>query len=79
MKIIYNTSLPVIFGAKKYADSLWDVCKNRNILVNLQTNLVEINPVKKEAKFVKLTNPNETIMQEVRLTNEIIGFEFLNC
>ena len=63
--IVYNTALPVIFGVKKYADSLWSVCKQRNITVNLQTNLVKIDPSKRQATFAKLNSPGETLVQEV--------------
>jgi len=29
----YHTSLPVIFGVKKYADALWEQTKEKNINV----------------------------------------------
>ncbi|XP_017797696.1 PREDICTED: sulfide:quinone oxidoreductase, mitochondrial [Habropoda laboriosa] len=67
VKVVYNTALPVIFGVKKYADSLWDVCKQRNITVNVQTNLVEIDPVKQEAVFQKLDGSNETFVEKYSL------------
>ncbi|XP_058798033.1 sulfide:quinone oxidoreductase, mitochondrial [Phymastichus coffea] len=57
VNVVYNTSLPVIFGVKKYADALWEVCNRRNIKVNLQTNLIEIRPDKKEAVFQNLAKP----------------------
>lgn len=57
--IIYNTSLPVIFGVKKYADALWKVCEKKNIKVNLRTNLIEIKPDKKEAVFQNLDKIEE--------------------
>lgn len=57
INITYNTSLPVIFGVKKYADALWDVCNRRNIKVNTSTNLIEIIPENKEAVFQNVTNP----------------------
>jgi NADPH-dependent 2,4-dienoyl-CoA reductase/sulfur reductase-like enzyme len=57
--VIYNTSLAVIFGVKKYADALWKVCEGRNINVNLRTNLIEIKPDKKEAIFQNLDKPHE--------------------
>lgn len=63
--VTYNTALPVIFGVKKYADSLWNVCKERDICVNLQTNLVKINPNKRQATFEKLNSPGETSVQDV--------------
>ncbi|EFN77650.1 sulfide:quinone oxidoreductase, mitochondrial isoform X2 [Harpegnathos saltator] len=66
INVIYNTALPVIFGVKKYADSLWLVCKERDITVNLQTNLVKIDPNKRQATFEKL-NSGETLVQEYSL------------
>jgi NADPH-dependent 2,4-dienoyl-CoA reductase/sulfur reductase-like enzyme len=53
-KIYYNSSLPVIFGVKHYADALWKVVKKRDINVNLRTNLVEVLPSGKEAVFENL-------------------------
>lgn len=67
VKVVYNTALPVIFGVKKYADALWDVCKKRNITVNVQTNLVKINPVTEEAVFQKLDGSNETFVEKFSL------------
>ncbi|XP_011503395.1 PREDICTED: sulfide:quinone oxidoreductase, mitochondrial [Ceratosolen solmsi marchali] len=57
INVVYNTSLPVIFGVKEYANSLLQVCNNRNIQVNLHTNLIAINPDKKEAVFQNLEKP----------------------
>ncbi|XP_045616214.2 sulfide:quinone oxidoreductase, mitochondrial isoform X2 [Procambarus clarkii] len=57
--IIYNTSLPVIFGVKKYADALWEIVKERNITVNLRQNLIEVKPDSKEAVFQNLDKPDE--------------------
>ncbi|KAM0724522.1 Sulfide:quinone oxidoreductase, mitochondrial [Formica fusca] len=62
--VVYNTALPVIFGVKKYADSLWNVCKERDISINLQTNLVKIDSNKKQATFEKLNSPGETSVQD---------------
>ncbi|XP_011312197.1 sulfide:quinone oxidoreductase, mitochondrial [Fopius arisanus] len=64
MEVVYNTALPVIFGVKKYADALWAVCERRNIRVNLQSSLIEINNFKKEAIFKNLKNPGEKITQK---------------
>ena len=50
----YHTSLPVLFGVKKYADALWEVVKERNINVNLSSCLVEVKSDKKEAIFENL-------------------------
>jgi sulfide:quinone oxidoreductase len=53
-KIFYNTSLPNIFGVKHYADKLWEVAKERDITVNVRTNLIEILPSGREAVFENL-------------------------
>lgn len=53
-KVIYNTSLPVLFGVKHYADALWKIIKKRDMQVNLRTNLIEILPKKKQAIFENL-------------------------
>ncbi|XP_067827306.1 sulfide:quinone oxidoreductase, mitochondrial [Heptranchias perlo] len=58
--IIYNTSLPVIFGVKKYADVLLEIVKARNIDVNYRLNLIEVRSDKQEAVFEKLDHPGET-------------------
>ncbi|XP_076026871.1 sulfide:quinone oxidoreductase, mitochondrial [Genypterus blacodes] len=58
--VIYNTSLPVIFGVKKYAESLWDIVKRRDITVNLRHNLTEVRADKQEAVFENLDKPGET-------------------
>ena len=52
--MIYHTALPVLFGVKKYADALWKVVESRNIEVNLNSALVEVNTDKKEAIFENL-------------------------
>eukprot|EP00061_Rhincodon_typus_P015026 g42471.t1 len=58
--VIYNTSLPVIFGVKKYADVLLEIVKTRNIEVNYRLNLIEVHTDKQEAVFEKLDHPGET-------------------
>lgn len=64
--MIYNTSLGVIFGVKKYADSLWKICRSRGIEVNLRTNLKCIEPDRKTAWFENLDNPElPPIMMQV--------------
>lgn len=55
--IIYNSSLAVIFGVKKYADALWKIVEARKLNVNLRTNLIEVRPEKKEAVFQNLDKP----------------------
>ncbi|XP_050087204.1 sulfide:quinone oxidoreductase, mitochondrial, partial [Anopheles aquasalis] len=67
--LYYNTSLPVLFGVKHYADALWEIVKRRNINVNLRTNLVEVKPASDEAIFENLDNPSE------RFT---VNYEFLH-
>ncbi|XP_069767458.1 sulfide:quinone oxidoreductase, mitochondrial [Narcine bancroftii] len=58
--IIYNTSLPVIFGVKKYAETLLEIVKARNINVNYRMNLIEVHADKREAVFELLDSPGET-------------------
>jgi sulfide:quinone oxidoreductase len=52
--ISFNTALPVIFAAKKYAQRLSEIVKEKNISVNYKHNLVEIDSLKKEAVFENL-------------------------
>ncbi|XP_071825889.1 sulfide:quinone oxidoreductase, mitochondrial-like [Apostichopus japonicus] len=49
--IIFNQGLPKIFGVPKYAAVLTDICKSRDITVNVNHNLVEVRHDKKEAIF----------------------------
>ncbi|CAH2274044.1 sulfide:quinone oxidoreductase, mitochondrial [Pelobates cultripes] len=58
--IIFNTSLGVIFGVKKYADALLDIIRERNIQVNYRHNLIEVRADKQEAVFENLDKPGET-------------------
>ena len=67
IEVVYNTALPVIFGVKKYAAALRGVCERRNIAVNVQTNLIQINPESQEAVFQRLDKPNETFVQKYSL------------
>ncbi|KAM5172389.1 sulfide:quinone oxidoreductase, mitochondrial [Mantella aurantiaca] len=57
---IFNTSLGVIFGVKKYADALLEIIKKRDISVNYKHNLIEVRPDKQEAVFENLDKPGET-------------------
>ncbi|PVD36175.1 hypothetical protein C0Q70_03150 [Pomacea canaliculata] len=57
VNVMYNTSLGVIFGVKKYANSLLEIVKARNITVNYRHNLVEVRPNTKEAIFANLDSP----------------------
>lgn len=65
--IMYNTSLPVLFGIKKYADSLWEIIKQRDLQVNLRQNLIEVRADKQEAVFENLDNPGETKVVEYEM------------
>ncbi|CAJ1056451.1 sulfide:quinone oxidoreductase%2C mitochondrial-like [Xyrichtys novacula] len=69
--IIYNTSLPVIFGVKKYADALWEIVKQRDLQVNLRTNLIEVRPDKQEAVFENLDKPGETTVIEYEMLHAV--------
>ncbi|XP_053332368.1 sulfide:quinone oxidoreductase, mitochondrial [Clarias gariepinus] len=65
--IIYNTSLPVLFGVKKYADALWEIVKSRDLNVNLRHNLIEVRADKQEAVFENLDKPGETKVYEYEM------------
>lgn len=60
--IIFNTALPSIFSAPKYAAALRLVAQNKNISVNYGHNLVEVRPQSKEAVFEKVGEGNETVV-----------------
>lgn len=66
--IIYNTSLPVLFGIKKYADSLWEIVKQRDLQINMRQNLIEVRADKQEAVFENLDKPGETKVFQVTIT-----------
>ena len=57
--IVYNTTLPVIFGVKKYAACLMKIVKERNIQLNTRLNLIEIDYKNKQAIFENLDKPSE--------------------
>uniref|UniRef100_A0A1B6EDK7 Sulfide:quinone oxidoreductase, mitochondrial n=1 Tax=Clastoptera arizonana TaxID=38151 RepID=A0A1B6EDK7_9HEMI len=57
--MIYKTTLPVIFAVKKYANSLTEVCKKRNINVDFREELIEVKSGSKEAVFKNLDKPDE--------------------
>ncbi|KAJ8975879.1 hypothetical protein NQ317_015212 [Molorchus minor] len=69
VSITYNTSLPVIFGVKKYADALWKVCEERDINVNLRTNLIKVNAVFHVACYSTNGYP-ESLSKNKDITNE---------
>lgn len=66
-RVKYNTSLPVIFSVKKYADRLWDVCKRRDIEVGLRQELVEVRPRAREAVFKHIDRPEEVTVEKYEM------------
>ncbi|PAA73501.1 hypothetical protein BOX15_Mlig023963g2 [Macrostomum lignano] len=54
VSVKYNTSLPVIFGVKKYAAALNKVCERKGIEVNYRHNLVNVDWKNKRATFEHL-------------------------
>lgn len=62
--IMYKTSTPSIFGVKKYAKKLQQICNRRNISVDTRQNLIRINATQKTATFELLDEPNKTISVE---------------
>lgn len=50
-EIDYFTCLPAIFGVPKYSERLMEVCSKRDINVNLQTTLTEVDSANSIAKF----------------------------
>lgn len=62
--IIYKTSTPTIFGVKKYAKKLQQICNARDITVDTRQNLIRINPNQKIATFELFNEPNKTVSVE---------------
>lgn len=62
----------MLFGVKKYADSLWEVVKSRHLNVNLRHNLIEVRADKQEAVFENLEKPGETKVFEVSGPHSLI-------
>ncbi|EDV28776.1 uncharacterized protein TRIADDRAFT_49680 [Trichoplax adhaerens] len=58
INIQYYTALGVLFGVKKFADALNQICDERNLTRNYQRNLVKIDHVKKIATFEDLSSEN---------------------
>ncbi|XP_065839419.1 sulfide:quinone oxidoreductase, mitochondrial-like isoform X3 [Oscarella lobularis] len=62
VNISYYSSLPVIFGAKKYAATLNQVAKCKDVNLNFRHNLVEVKGKSKEAIFENLdTQEKKTV------------------
>lgn len=71
VNVIYNTSLPVIFGVKHYADALWPIVKKRNIQVNTRRNLIEVKADKDIAVFENLDKPEEKFEEQYSLLHVV--------
>lgn len=52
--IMLNSALGVIFGVKKYANSLMKVVDSRGLKLNFKRNLIEVRPETSEALFENL-------------------------
>lgn len=72
---MYNSALPTIFGCKYFADALWKVVNERDIEVNLKTNLVEVQGDKNTAIFASVDSPNERKSVQVSLDFHYISME----
>ena len=79
--IHYHVSLPVLFSAKKYADALWEVVREREINVHLRQHLVEIKPETKEAVFENLDKNELTTVPDdmIHITPPMATPHALNC
>lgn len=53
------TALKVIFGVKKYANTLHKIIKKRNIKVKYRMNLIEVKTDTREAVFENLESPTQ--------------------
>jgi len=73
VNIIYNTSLPVIFGVKHYAEALMKLIKRRNITLNVQRNLVEVRHKDNIAVFEDLAKPG-VHYEETVSAGQLIGY-----
>lgn len=61
--VLFNSALGVIFGVKKYAESLWKVVERKDIQVNLHHNLLEVNAKEKQGIFM-VSNPKDDTVQK---------------
>jgi len=64
INVQYLTAPPVIFGVPKYAETLRQICDNRNITVNYRHSLKSIDHTKKEAVFDLLDSDGETVTKK---------------
>ena len=63
---MYNTSLGVIFGVKKYAEGLLKVVERKGIKVNYKHKLTEVNVPSKEAVFEVLEEDRTVTFKVLR-------------
>jgi len=75
VNVIYNTSLPVIFGVKHYADALMKLVEKRNIKLNVNRNLVEVRPSENIAVFEDLVKPGQLYEEKVSTKKVDIFFQ----
>ncbi|XP_062517427.1 sulfide:quinone oxidoreductase, mitochondrial-like [Corticium candelabrum] len=61
--VTYYTALPVIFGAKKYADRLSEIVDEKSIGVNYRHDLIEIDSTRKEAVFENLETKEKVVQK----------------
>lgn len=54
INVLYNTSLPVIFGIPRYAKVLEPMCNRREIQINKRRNLVKVDHKTRTATFALL-------------------------
>ncbi|CEF65507.1 Pyridine nucleotide-disulphide oxidoreductase, FAD/NAD(P)-binding domain-containing protein [Strongyloides ratti] len=54
--VIYNTTLPKIFGVDKYAKALMKHVDERGIILNTRRNLVKVDPLNNKATFEQLND-----------------------
>jgi sulfide:quinone oxidoreductase len=66
VKIIFNSSLPSIFGVEKYAKALQKVVDRKEIEVNYRHNLVEVQAKERVAIFQNL-DTQKLVHFQVRL------------
>ena len=77
VNISYYSSLPVIFGAKKYAATLNQVAKRKDVNLNFRHNLVEVKGKSKEAIFENLdTQEKKTVKVNAKKIKKLISHIF---
>jgi hypothetical protein len=62
---MYHTTLPAIFGVKKYAASLMKIVEERGIQLSIKSHLVELDTKTRTAVFENLDKPGEFTTSKV--------------